>query len=299
MFRRRRALDGDLGDDALDDDALDGNLDDHLDDDPEHELPVGDAAQAGVDEGGGPGPDPTAPAPAAGPVSRPQGPWDVEDAPDDELLDLGGLRVPIIDGFDVSITAEEDIPVVVTYGGPDGLMQLHAFAAPRSSGIWGEVRSEIAESLRQGGGRASETDGPFGTELAATIPVQTPEGTTVPQPARFIGVDGPRWFLRALITGPIVQNRGRVQALEGVIRRVVVVRGGDAMAPRDVIPLRLPRELLQAAEAAAAEADGSGAGLLDPEAAAHEDVEQDDADQAAERPRLTMPERGPEITEVR
>jgi hypothetical protein len=288
VFRRRR---------AVDDDELDGSVDDGGVDDGSVGGDPSDAGARGADGGDvGAGAaaatplPPATPAPSPpGPPARPQGPWDAEDAPDDELLDLGGLRVPLVDGFDISITAEEDIPVVVTYGGPDGLMQLHAFAAPRSSGIWGEVRQEITDSLRQGGGRAQETDGPFGTELSATIPVQTPEGQTVPQPARFIGVDGPRWFLRALITGPIVQDSARAKALEDVIRRVVVVRGTDAMAPREVIPLRLPREVLQAAEEAQQEYDG-GAGP------AEEPAEGPDTPQ---RRTLPMPERGPEITEVR
>lgn len=271
VFRRRRAVDSDEAyDDLTGDEVADGDPD--------------DAGTAGTAE--------AAAAPA--PVRRPEGPWDADDAPEDELLDLGGLRVPLIDGFDISLTAEQDVPVLVTYGGPDGLMQLHAFAAPRSAGIWDEVRQEIAESLAHGGGSSQEAAGPFGTELAAQIPVQTPEGQTVLQPARFIGVDGPRWFLRALITGPIVQDVARVGELEGVLRRVVVVRGGDAMAPRDVIPLRIPREVLQAAEAAAEQGE-----LGDAEAGMDDGAGAAGAPDGGERPQLQLPERGPEITEVR
>ena len=48
-----------------------------------------------------------------------------------------------------------------------------------------------------------EVDGPFGTELRARVPAEGPAGQQ-PQlaPARFLGVDGPRWFLRGLVTGP-------------------------------------------------------------------------------------------------
>ena len=43
------------------------------------------------------------------------------------------------------------------------------FAAPRSSGIWTEVREEIAGSLRESGGEAQEDTGPFGPELHARL----------------------------------------------------------------------------------------------------------------------------------
>jgi len=253
VFRRRRPVDDDPDPVDFDDDTAD--LDDEVA--AEEDDPATEAAE-----------EPAAPVS----VSNPQGPWDAADAPADELLDLGGLRVPVVEGFDISITAEEEVPVVVTYSADDGLMQLHAFAAPRSSGIWDEVRDEIAQSLKESGGSASDADGTFGVELRATIPVQQPDGSTALQPARFVGVDGPRWFLRALLTGPMIERPARSAELEAIIRRVVVVRGPDAMAPRDVIPLKLPREVVAAAEAAAADGEDGP-------------------------PR--MPERGPEITEVR
>lgn len=275
MFRRRR---------AVDDDALDDN--EQYDDPATAEDGEGDGAEPTASEPAEAAPAAPAAAAPAAPPARPEGPWDAEDAPEDELLDLGGLRVPIIEGFDVSITAEGDVPVMVSYGAPDGVMQIHAFAAPKTSGIWAEIRDELTESLEQSGGDAREGDGPFGVEVVASIPVQTPEGQTVLQPARFLGIDGPRWFLRALLTGPILEDRARVQALEDVLRRTVVVRGTDAMAPRDVIPLRLPREVVQAMEDAEAGDEAA-------------DGEVSEQSEPAERPRLTMPERGPEITEVR
>ncbi len=218
--------------------------------------------------------------PATDPLPRPQGPWDVEDAPEDELLDLGGMRVPVLEGFDVTVTAENDVPVVVTYNNRDGAMQVHAFAAPRSSGIWDDVRAEIVESLQEAGGRAEQASGPWGPELRAQIPVPQPDGRTALNPARFVGVDGPRWFLRALISGPVVTDANRSKPFDEILRRIVVVRGGEAMAPRDVIPLRLPREVAEAAAAQQAAADAA-------------------ASDGDARPRLDLPERGPEITEVR
>ncbi len=205
---------------------------------------------------------------------RPQGPWDVDDVPDDELnrVDLGGLRVPIPPDVEVRVDVNGEGEVVAaTLVKGQSAMQVNVFAAPKRSGIWAEVRQEIAEALKGAGGQAVETDGRYGTELRAAVPVQGGGAA----PARFLGVDGPRWFVRAMITGPAAQDLVAAEPLEAALRDVVVVRGGDAMAVRDPLPLRLPREVTDQAAAQAAAA------------------------QAADGDPLALPERGPEITEVR
>ena len=229
-----------------------------------------DAADLGSDEGA----DDDAPAEPAVPT-RPQGPWDVEDVPDDEVsrLDLGGLRVPVPPDTEVRVDVNPQGEVVAaTLVQGASTMQVNVFAAPKRSGIWDEVRSEIAQALLGGGGRAVEAPGPYGAELHGAVPVQ--DGGFAP--ARFIGVDGPRWFLRALLTGPAALDPATAAPLEAALRDVVVVRGGEAMAVRDPLPLRLPREVADSAAAAAAAQDADGS-----------------------EPVLEMPERGPEITELR
>ncbi|MEO6205759.1 MAG: DUF3710 domain-containing protein, partial [Mycobacteriales bacterium] len=143
---------------------------------------------------------------AAVEIARPQGPWDDEDAPTDELsrIDLGGLRVPVPEGTEVRVDVGPDGTVVAaTLVQGESAMQINAFAAPRKTGIWGEVRAEIAEALNGSPGSATEVEGPYGPELAAQVPAEDAEGgATGLAPARFLGVDGPRWFLRALVTGP-------------------------------------------------------------------------------------------------
>jgi hypothetical protein len=208
--------------------------------------------------------------------ARPQGPWDVDDAPDDTVsrLDLGGLRVPVPPETEVrvDVNGEGEVVAATLVRGPS-TMQVNAFAAPKRSGIWDEVRAEIAQALVSGGGRAVEAEGPYGPELHGAVPVQTGGFA----PARFVGVDGPRWFLRALLTGPAALDRATAAPLEAALRDVVVVRGDEAMAVRDPLPLRLPREVAERAAAASA--------------ASGEDTEQGRG--------LQMPERGPEITELR
>jgi hypothetical protein len=229
--------------------------------DPADAPPAGDAAPA------------VPPEPAAtAPPGRPEGPWDVEDAPEPDVdrLDLGALQVPVPDGAElrVEVSPEGQVYAVTLVRGPS-TMQLMAFAAPRTEGIWAEVRTEIAAEITGNGGSATEVVGERGVELQAQVPGEGPGGLRTLAPARFIGVDGPRWFLRAMLVGPAATDREAAAELEQSLSDVVVVRGAEAMVVRDLLPLRLPREVQEAAE------------------------------QHAARAGLSMPERGPEITEVR
>jgi hypothetical protein len=159
-------------------------------------------------------------------------------------------------------------------------IQLQPFAAPRSMGIWEDVRGEIAEGIGQGGGGVREVDGRFGPELVAEVPVGLPDGTVGVQTARFLGVDGPRWFLRAVITGEGAVDAAARAPLEELFAEVVVVRGVEPMAPREPLELRLPLEM-------AGDPDEIGEA-------------EEPADEGPTRITDFNPfERGPEITEIR
>ena len=167
------------------------------------------------------------------------GPYDERDAPDDgvQRVDLGALQIPVGEGLDVRLELNEAQQVIAaTLASPHGTMQLGVFAAPRSEGIWDEVRAEIAESLNaERRTSATEQDGPFGVELKATV-----LGDNGTVPARFIGVDGPRWFLRALVAGPAAAEPAKARRFEDALRGVVVVRGPDPLPVREPVPLQLP-----------------------------------------------------------
>ena len=203
------------------------------------------------------------------------GPYDESEAPEDEIarVDLGSLRVPLVEGLEVRLDMDEQTgtPAQLVLADGESMLQLGVFAAPRSSGIWDEVRAEISESLLGAGGVCEEVAGPLGTELAATIPTGEP-GTFAP--ARFIGVDRPRWFLRGLLSGPAAIDRETAGRLEFALQGTVVVRGKDAMPIRDPLPLRLPVE-------------------------AQELAAQQLAEQEAQEPTLGQLEQGPTITETR
>ncbi len=179
------------------------------------------------------------------------------------------MLVPVPDATEVRVDVSpegEVIAATLVHG--QGQMQINAFAAPRSEGIWVEVATEIQTALVESGGSADLVEGPYGQELKAAVPTEVPGQGLMLAPARFVGVDGPRWFLRALLTGSAAVDAVAAAPLLDALKDVVVVRGGEAMAVRDPLPLRLPADVAEQAQR-----------------------EQEQAD-------LSLPERGPEITEI-
>ncbi len=172
------------------------------------------------------------------------GPFDVADAPaDDTRIDFGGLQIPAREGLQISVEADEAqrrmTGLSLLY--KETSVQLNAFAAPRSESIWLGIRDRLRESITAQGATAELRDGSFGKELHARIPVNDPNSRTRSfRPMRFVGVEGPRWVLRAVISGAAMQNPALTAEVEEIIRSVVVVRGEGAMAPTEVIQLRMP-----------------------------------------------------------
>ncbi|AOT61473.1 MULTISPECIES: DUF3710 domain-containing protein [Streptomyces] len=214
------------------------------------------------------------------PAPRPDGPWDISEVsrPEDGRVDLGGLFVPGVEGMELRVEVAGDAIVAATVVLRDSAIQLQGFAAPKKEGIWGEVREEIASGITQQGGVIDEVEGPLGWELRAQVPVQLPDGTGGVQLVRFVGVDGPRWFLRGVISGQGAVQPEAAGLLEQIFRDTVVVRGDGPMAPRDPIVLKLPNDAQMVPESTQAEGQPAGSRFSGD---------------------MGQLQRGPEITEVR
>ena len=198
------------------------------------------------------------------------GPWDVTEEPElGSRMDLGALRVPKRPGLQIRMEVDKKTRRVVAVNvALDGSsLQLQAFAAPRTEGLWEDLRGELAAQVGKQGGSTQERSGPFGEELLARLPVRLPDGRSGHRPARFLGVDGPRWFLRGVLTGKAMVQEQAGADMEAIFGDVVVVRGDGARPPRDLLPLHLPGKRQAPAEEA--------------------------------QPSLELPRRGPEITETR
>lgn len=191
------------------------------------------------------------------------GPFDVSELSDlGGRIDLGALRVPALRGMELRLDVEQGSGRVVgvTCGVAGSQVQLQAFAAPRSSGLWPDIRREIAEGVRKTGGSADMVEGLFGTELLCRLPGRSQDGRVAIQPARFIGVDGPRWLLRVVVHGPAAVDDTARGPLLSLVRQVVVDRGDEPRPPREVLALAPPKEVVEAfAKRAAARAEGQDA----------------------------------------
>jgi len=185
-----------------------------------------------------------------GPGMQDAGPWDASTGfPEGDRMDFGSLLVPVRDGFDIQVNLDEEAGIWIAVVHGDSALQLQAFAAPKRSGIWDDVREEISAEVDKSGGASQEQEGPFGPELLARLsqPAE-PGGRPVPQSLRFMGADGPRWFLRGLITGPAAERPDAAQPFEEIFADVVVVRGEHAEPPRKALDIALPEEARQVIE---------------------------------------------------
>jgi Protein of unknown function (DUF3710) len=275
VFRRRRREDADqakAGHSGADT-AADGE--DWADDEETADWPgSGEAAPGTGAAGRGPG----------------GGPWDAGDAfPQRDRADFGSLLVPVMPMQQIELATDGQRVIWVSVKSGQSELRVHAFAAPRSSGLWEDVRPEIAAELASVGTTAQEAEGPFGTEMFAHVPVQPGSPAAGAVPMRFIGVDGPRWLLRGLIIGAAAAGTEPAEPFEDILSDVVVVRGDHPMPPRDMLELRLPAEVQQAIEQQQA-------------AAAAQEAASESSDEDGEQPHqidLNPFERGPEFTETR
>jgi hypothetical protein len=191
----------------------------------------------------------------ATPEPRAEGPFDSTEVDADVLeaedrIDLGALVITGQPGMELRLQVDEQSGQVqaILLVLEDSALELRAFAAPKKTGIWTEVRREIAAEASRMGGTATETDGPFGTELVLVVPVEDPEGQIFSQTSRVIGVDGPRWLLRATVLGRAAVEPEAAPPMEETLRSTIVVRGTEPMAVRESLPLRLPPGAQPAAE---------------------------------------------------
>ena len=188
--------------------------------------------------------DGDAPVRAALPDRAAVGPFDETEAnPVRPYIDLGGIKILPREGLNLRLEVEEQTKRIVAVGldYAGSTLQVQPFAAPRSAGLWEETREQIRGQIRQQGGRVEERQGPLGPELLAEVPVAAgPDSTAGKRLARFVGVDGPRWFLRGVIGGAATADVEAAEKIEDLFRSIVVVRGGSPMPPRDLIPLRMP-----------------------------------------------------------
>ena len=183
-----------------------------------------------------------------------RGPWDVddEDVPDyDDYLDLGAYYLPFMQHIELRIKANRATRAIlgstITY--KNSSLEIEAYAAPKTLGLWEDWRDDFLAANK----KASAVEGVFGTELR--LPVEIKGGKTLT--TRIVGVDGPRWMLRGIFSGVAATDPDaeETEALNRFFSDIVVERGEEPLAPRDLIPMHPP---VAPAERKAAKAPAEG-----------------------------------------
>ncbi len=186
-----------------------------------------------------------APAP---PALRADGPWDSseKDVSDDSAyLDFGSLLFRGRTVFFLQMPTAEDLGTIwsVVLVTEESGLELRAFADARSGGLWDAVRADLEVEAARLEGEVESVDGPFGPELRIRVPVTLPDGEQGFQPSRVLGIEGPRWMLRATFLGREALEPSDDGLLMQALRDVVVVRGDEPRAPREALTITIGEDL--------------------------------------------------------
>ena len=176
------------------------------------------------------------------PADRPtKGPFDVSEVglltP---YLDFGAIRISPHPEMKIRADVDEKTKRVIalTLEVDSHRIQLQAFAATKNDGLWSTTLRALADGIGSQGGQAQELNGLLGPELHASVPAIAGQ-TKVMRKSVFVGVDGPRWFLRGVMSGPELLGPN-YERLVSIFRSTAVNRGDIAMPPGDLLPLKLP-----------------------------------------------------------
>jgi hypothetical protein len=214
--------------------------------------------RSGKDDGertsAGPAGEDPVKAPAVPPVAGEQadeefeGPFDIDDFDDPAVaelarLDLGSVLIPMPEAGQLQVElTETGVPSAVWVVTPNGRFTIAAYAAPKTGGLWREVASELADSLRKDSAQVSIKDGPWGREVVGTA-----SGVV-----RFIGVDGYRWMIRCVINGPHETMEALDQEARAALADTVVRRGDTPLPVRTPLTVQLPEPMAEQLREAAA-----------------------------------------------
>ena len=178
------------------------------------------------------------------------GPFDVSEVGQlRPYLDFGSIRLSPNKDLKLRAELEEKTKkvVAITVMFPESTLQLQAFAAPKSRGIWEEALEPIRNSISKQGGTAETRYGLVGQEIRAEIPVEV-DGKKAFRSSIFLGVDGPRWMLRGVAYGKAASDTDEYQKVIEFFRSTVVDRGNVPLPPNELLPLRLPQSQGQQGE---------------------------------------------------
>jgi hypothetical protein len=185
------------------------------------------------------------------------GPFDIEDFDDPSTaalgrLDLGSVLIPMPEAGQVQVELSEvGVPSAVWVVTPNGRFTIAAYAAPKTAGLWREVATELADSLRKDVPEVRIEDGQWGREV---LGVSKPEPDQPAGVVRFIGVDGYRWMIRCVVNGPQDKIEALADEARNALADTVVRRGETPLPVRTPLQVQLPEPMAAQLRAAAEQA---------------------------------------------
>jgi hypothetical protein len=152
-------------------------------------------------------------------------------------LSFGSILMPTIEGVSVRVEVDEATSAIlaVSFEHEGSVLQVSVFSAAKSEELWPEIYAQLIETITTSNGSVVETIGGLGRQLDAVIFADDSK-----REVRFIGFDGPRWFLRGAITGPALTDANAAQNMEDIFRSLVIERGNAPLPPREPLPLKVP-----------------------------------------------------------
>ncbi len=184
-----------------------------------------------------------------------EGPFDIDDFDDPAVatvarLDLGSVLIPMPDAGQVQVElSNAGVPSAIWVVTANGRFTIAAYAAPKSVGLWREVAAELADSLRKDAPKVSIEDGPWGREVVGV-------GAENAGVVRFIGVDGFRWMIRCVVSGPHEGVDALTEQAREALADTVIRRGDTPLPVRTPLPIQLPEPMAAQLRAATEQAAG-------------------------------------------
>jgi len=161
----------------------------------------------------------------------------------DDLLDLGAIKVPMLEGLEISLNIDQDtmrgISVALIYGA--SMADVQVFARAKDELLWPGTRDGLVAGLSEQGVASEVSIGRFGSEVQCTMPATDFDGNNIMQSVRFIGIDGDRWFLRIAVSGSATVDEREIATFDQLIAGLEVVRGDDAMSPGEPLEFTVPQ----------------------------------------------------------
>lgn len=166
-------------------------------------------------------------------------------------IDHGAVKIPAVHGMRVeplgSLSQGVAAGIRLTIG--TSLVEIEVYAAPKSGGVWDNMRHSLRELALQHGAQVEEKTTRYGVEHLVTIPVTMPDGGQGQTYVREIGHEGSRWVSRIKMVGQAAVDPQVGAEFEKLIDRIVVVRGSEPRARLEILPVTFTEHNVQAPHA--------------------------------------------------